>query len=100
MATGVTVARVQSSARANDPMYEISFILFAHRTQERSWRDTLTALASYFGVPADVQMRKTCVDNRWQWSQAGNLWHNAAMRTGVYMSLAPVRWAGSLFTKR
>jgi hypothetical protein len=91
---GVTVAQVQSIARANDPMYEIGFMLFAHHTQERFWRDTLTALATHFNIEARVQMRKTCVDNRWQWSQVGNVWHNAAVRTGIYMSLAPLRWVG------
>jgi hypothetical protein len=91
---GATVAQVQSIARANDPMYEIGFMLFAHRTQERFWHDTLTALSAHFGVTGQVQLRKTCVDNRWQWSQAGNVWQNAAVRTGVYLSMAPVRWVG------
>ena len=96
---GVTVAQVQSIARANDPMYEIGFILFAHGVQERFWRDTLTALAAHFSVDGQVQMRKTCVDPRWQWSQAGNVWHNAAVRTGLYLALAPVRWAQGLFKR-
>lgn len=97
---GVTVAQVQSIARANDPVYEIGFILFAHGVQEHFWHATLTALALYFGIEGQVQMRKTCVDPRWQWSQARNVWHNAAVRTGVYMSLAPMRWVGSLFPRR
>jgi len=96
---GATVAQVQSIARANDPMYEIGFMLFAHGVQERFWHATLTALASHFGVAGQVQMRKTCVDPRWQWAQAGNLWHNAALRTGMYLSLAPARWVGGLFRR-
>jgi hypothetical protein len=96
---GATVAQVQSIARANDPMYEIGFILFAHGVQEKFWRDTLTALSAHFGVAGQVQMRKTCVDPRWQWSQAGNIWHNAAMRTGMYLGLAPARWVGRLFRR-
>ena len=96
---GVTVAQVQSIARANDPMYEIGFLLFAHGVQERFWRDTLTALAAHFSVAGQVQMRKTCVDPRWQWSQAGNVWHNAAVRTGLYMAMAPVRWVRGLFRR-
>ena len=94
---GQTVAQVQSIARANDPMYEIGFMLFAHGVQERFWNDTLTALAAHLGALGIVQMRKTCVDSRWQWSQAGNLWQNAAVRTGIYLSLAPVRWVSNLF---
>jgi len=96
---GATVAQVQSIARANDPMYEIGFMLFAHGVQERFWRDTLTALAAHFRAAGQVQMRKTFVDPRWQWSQAGNLWHNAAVRTGMYFTLAPARWVGGLFRR-
>jgi len=96
---GCTVAQVESMARANDPMYEIGFMIFAHGVQERFWQHTLTALASHFGVPGQVQMRKTCVDARWQWGQAKNVWHNAAVRTGVYGGLAPVRWIGKLFRR-
>jgi hypothetical protein len=96
---GATVAQVQSIARANDPMYEIGFMLFAHGVQEGFWKATLTALAAHFGVDGLLQMRKTCVDPRWQWSQARNIWHNAAVRTGLYLSLTPVRWVGRLFRR-
>jgi hypothetical protein len=97
---GQTVAQVQSIARANDPMYEIGFMLFAHGVQERFWHDTLSALSAYLGASGlPVQTRKTCVDPRWQWSQAANIWHNAAVRTGMYISLAPVRWIVGLFRR-
>ena len=96
---GVTVAQVESMARANDPMYEMGFMLFAHGTQEKFWQDTLAALARHVGVNGQVQMRKACVDSRWQWSHARNIWHNAAMRTGMYMALAPFRWVGRLFKR-
>jgi hypothetical protein len=94
---GVTVAQVESLARANDPLYELGFMLFAHGTQEKFWLDTLAALARHLGVNGQVQMRKMCIDSRWQWSQAKNIWHNAALRTGLYMALAPLRWVGRLF---
>lgn len=97
---GVTVAQVESMARANDPMYEMGFMLFAHGTQEKFWQHTLTALAKHFEVSGQVELRKVCVDSRWQWSQARNVWHNAAMRTGLYLALAPVRWAVRLFKSR
>ena len=45
------------------------------------------ALAAHFGVNGQVRMHKTCVDRRLQWSQAKNIWHNAALRTAIY---APV----------
>ena len=50
---GVTVAQVQSIARANDPLYELGFLLrFAHRDQEHFWTHTLRALAAHCGVAA------------------------------------------------
>jgi hypothetical protein len=94
---GCTVAQVQSMARANDPMYEIGFILFAHRVQEDFWHQTLLRLASHFGVKGQVQMYKTCVDPRWQWSQIKNIWHNAAIRTALY---TPIHLGRRLFKKR
>ena len=97
---GAIVAQVQSIARANDPMYEMGFLMFAHRTQEKFWHDTLTALARHFNIEAPVRMRKTCVDPRWQWSQSKNIWHNAAVRTGIYLGLTPVRWVGRLFKRQ
>jgi hypothetical protein len=89
---GCTVGQVQSIARANDPVYELGFVLFAHRVQERFWQQTLRALAAHYGLVATVEMQKTRVDAGWQWSQAGNIWDNAALRTGVYLTLAPLRW--------
>jgi hypothetical protein len=89
---GWTVAQVQSIARANDPMYELGFMLFAHRVQEDFWRDTLRALSSLYGVDTQVTMERTRLDGRWQWSQAGNIWQNAALRTAAYLALAPARW--------
>jgi hypothetical protein len=90
---GVTVAQVQSIARANDPIYEVGFRFGGSGAQERIWTHVLTALATHFGVVAPVALAKTCVDPRCQWSQARNIWHNAAIRTGLYVALTPVRWA-------
>ncbi|MGH2522071.1 MAG: hypothetical protein ACRDH2_06165, partial [Anaerolineales bacterium] len=91
---------VQSIARANDPMYEIGFLLFAHKTQENFWCHTLTTLAKHFGVEGQsILTEKVCVDSRWQWSQTQNVWHNAAVRTGLYLALTPVRWVRKLFKR-
>ena len=88
---GHTVAQVQSMARANDPIYEAGFRLFASRAQEKIWTHVLTSLAAHIGATGQVEMQKTCVDPRCQWSQARNIWHNAAVRSMLYMIATPVR---------
>jgi hypothetical protein len=86
------VAQVQSMARANDPMYELGFRFGASRMQEQIWTHVLSSLAAHFECEPDVSLSKTCVDPKLQWSQAGNFWHNAAMRSMLYTLGAPARW--------
>lgn len=90
---GCTVVQVQSMARANDPIYEIGFRLIGSRAREKIWRHVLTSLAANFGVQGEVELTKVCVDPKLQWSQAKNIWHNAAIRSTLYRMAAPVRWA-------
>jgi len=86
---GTTVAQIQSLARANDPVYEFGFrFMGGSAQQEQIWDYVLTELATKFDVNAQVQMDKTCVDSRLQWSEATNVWHNAVIRTTLS---APVR---------
>lgn len=85
------VAQIQSLARANDPIYEIAFRLIGARIQENIWRHVLTSLAQHFGESAQVEVEKTCVDPRLQWSQIGNLRHNAQMHTLIYTITSIIR---------
>ena len=95
VADGVTIAQIQSLARANDPVYEMGFrFIGGSSQQEKIWRHVLTRLAAQFDVPAQVTMQKRCVDNRMQWSQAKNVWHNAMIRSTLNL---PVRTARRLF---
>lgn len=89
---GTTVAQVQSMGRANDPIYEISFRLFASRAQERIWVHVLTHLAAHFGVTGDVTIDKVLLDPKVQWSAVRNVWQNAGARTMLYLVLKPIRW--------
>jgi len=89
---GVTVAQVQTLARANDPFYELAFMAAGTAVQDQTWETVLTSLAAYFGVKGAVTMRKELVDARRQWSRAGNLWKNAMIRTIFYKLAAPLRW--------
>lgn len=91
------VAQVQSMARANDPMYELGFRFGASRMQEQIWTHVLGSLAAYFECAQDVSLSKSCVDPKLQWSQAKNIWHNAAMRSMLYTLGAPVRWVRGMF---
>lgn len=89
---GSTVAQTQVLIRANDPLYEIGFRLTGSGKEDRFWHHTLRSLAAHFGVNGQVQQHLTCVDPKVQWSQARNIWHNAAIRTALYTALAPLRW--------
>ena len=95
---GVTVAQIQSLARASDPVYELGFRLMGGSgMQEKTWRQVLTSLAQQYGVSGSFEMYKTCVDPKMQWNQAKNIWHNAAFRTLGYLITAPFRWIARLF---
>jgi hypothetical protein len=89
---GVTVAQIQSLARANDPIYELGFRIMGSTEQERIWTHVLKSLAAHFGVNEPVSMEKACVDPRVQWSQVKNLWHNAGARSMLYTMTVPLRW--------
>jgi hypothetical protein len=89
---GVTAVQTQVLLRANDPLYELAMPLAIHRQEDRFWRQTLANLARHLGV-ADPAVTTTvvCVDRRRQWSNAGNLWHNAGVRSALYAIGAPLR---------
>ncbi|MFN8487242.1 MAG: hypothetical protein U0350_06590 [Caldilineaceae bacterium] len=89
---GVTVAQVQPLLRASDPFYELGCRLgVVFRIEDRFWHATLKNLVATFGVRGLVQQSVTCVDPRVQWSEAKNIWHNAAIRSGLYLPVRLVR---------
>ena len=95
-----TYAQVQALVRASDPIYEIGSRLGVMKEEDRFWQHTLTNLAASFGVQGQVvSQQTTLVDPKMQWGHAGNVWHNAAIRTGWYTVAAPVRWARGLVTR-
>jgi hypothetical protein len=97
---GTTVAQVQSLARASDPLYELGFRLIGSTEQEKIWTHVLTSLAARFGVSGRVQLEKVCVDTKLQWSQVGNVWHNASARSMLYRMAGPGRWVRGLMRRR
>lgn len=91
---GATVAQIQSLGRANDPIYEIGYRLMGGaKQQEAIWHHVLAALAARFGITGQVMMQKVVVDPRLQWRYAGNVWHNALIRTVLN---TPARWLRKL----
>jgi hypothetical protein len=84
---GVTVIQIQALIRGSDPIYEMSFRLgFGQKAEDKFWFDTLRNLAAHFGVnDQEPALTSVCVDKKVQWSEAGNIWHNAAVRTTIYM---------------
>ena len=89
---GVTVAQVHELTRASDPFWEIAMMMpvLGERMQNDIWRSTLRNLAARYGVAdAVVRSKIVCVDGRRQWRHAQNIWHNAAIRSGIG---APARW--------
>ncbi len=94
---GVPVARVQTLARAADPVYEFGlYVMGGNQFQDQTWHTVLTNLAAHFGVTGQVQSHKVCLDPRLRWSEAGNVWHNAAIRTFFYVLATPFRWLLSI----
>ncbi|MGB4976991.1 MAG: hypothetical protein WBR35_09655 [Anaerolineae bacterium] len=91
-----TCAQVQALVRASDPLYEIGFRLGLLKEEDIFWKYTLTALADFFGVHGEEpDLKIVLVDPKVQWAQAKNVWHNSAVRTGLYTLAAPVRWLRS-----
>src|SRR5438034_207267 len=80
--------------RANKPIYEAGFRLLVARGEDDLWKHTLSSLAAHFDVKAPVKMRQRLLDPKVQWSEAKNVWENAAIRTMLYWMVYPVIWMG------
>ena len=91
---GTTIAQAQVLMRANDPLYEMGLRMGGHKMEDELWQKTLTNLATHFGVDEPVETNLVCVDPRLQWSQYRNIWHNAGIRSALYMMTAPFRSRG------
>ena len=92
---GSTMVQIQALVRASDPIFELTFRLgLGHKTEDEFWQQTLESLAAYYGIKGVVHQSVVCVDPKVQWPEARNVWHNAAMRTGIYWMLGPFRWVG------
>jgi anti-anti-sigma regulatory factor len=82
---GKIIAQIMGLARANDFVYEAAFRAVGSKMQVNIWKTVLTSLAKYLEIPADVTVEPVCIDKHLQWSQTGNVWYNAQIRTLFYM---------------
>jgi len=87
-----TIVRIVGLARSSDPVYEVAFRLIGSRIQTRIWTHVLKSLAVHLGVPAEVTFRQELVDTSLRWSQIGNVYYNAQIRTLIH---EPKRWLRS-----
>jgi len=86
-----TLVQAQVLMRANDPLYELGLTFGGHRKEDQFWNQTLSALAKRFGVADPViETKNVCVDTKRQWRHAGNVWHNAMVRTMFQTMAKPV----------
>lgn len=88
---GSTVAQITALIRASDPIFEVSFRLLGSAKEDEFWQYTLNQLSKSFGVNGHVQMTAVLLDPKVQWSEAGNIWHNAGVRTMLYTVGTPFR---------
>jgi hypothetical protein len=95
---GTTVVQIQALIRASDPIYELGCrVGVTHKMEDEFWHGTLSNLARYTGVSAPhVTQQNTLVDNKVQWKEAKNIWHNSAIRSTLYL---PVHLTKRLFRR-
>jgi hypothetical protein len=86
-----TVAQVQALIRASDPFFEAMLMAGGHGQENRHWETTLSNLAARFGATGTPTTEQVCVDPKRQWRQAGNIRHNSAIRSGIWMMTHPHR---------
>jgi anti-anti-sigma factor len=94
-----TVCQIQGLARANDPIYEIAFRLHGSKFQEQTWMHVLGSLAKHLDVKSQPTMKKRLIAPNMQWSQMGNVRHNAQLWTLAYLLIWPLRRVVRIFRK-
>jgi hypothetical protein len=98
--SGWPVAQIEILLRASDPVFEIGMNLFGHKQEDRFWLAVLASLARWFGSDAVPEMHAQVVDQRYQWSHAGNIVRNSLIRTWLFRSTAPVTRMAERFRRR
>lgn len=94
-AEGVTVLQTQVLIRPNDPLYELGMPVMK-RMEDRFWIATMRNLATRLGVEdgasRPVAVASVVVDRKRLWRNAGNIRHNAGIRSALHLLLGPLAW--------
>lgn len=93
-----TVVQNQALIRASDPFVEVLFRLGLTRGEDAFWMQTLRNLAARFESSSQPEMTAVCIDPHLQWKEAGNIRHDATIRTGLYIMASPFRWTWKKIT--
>lgn len=91
--SGATAVQIMSLIRAGDPLFEIGARLgVLHHQEDDFWQKTLGNLAADFGVVGQlVELESVLLDKHVHWSAVGNVWHNSAIRTTLYLPIHALR---------
>lgn len=86
---GTSIVQIQPLIRAHDPLWELGLrIGILHKVEDTFWRQTLTNLATHFGVEnPHVTQSTTLVDSRLQWSETKNIFRNAGVHSSLMMPI-------------
>jgi anti-anti-sigma factor len=90
---GATIIQVHPLFRPSDPLMELAFRLGASKQEDRFWHKTLNNLARRLGSHGRIEQHSTLIDGRVNWSEKGNLWKNAGVRSSLYMPVHIARKA-------
>lgn len=82
---GTTIIQVHPLFRASDPLMELAFRFGASNQEDVFWHRTLNNLARRLGFHGHIEQHSKLIDGRLDWSEAGSLWKNAAIRSSFYM---------------
>ncbi len=78
-----TVAQVSALIRANDPLYEVGFMVYGNRAEDKMWLHTLRALSRHLGSKYEPAIERVKVDRKREWKNFKNIRRNA-MLTGMF----------------
>lgn len=95
-----TVLQTQVLIRPNDPLYELGMPIMK-RMEDRFWAATMCSLANRLGaLGCDVDVLSIIVDRKRLWRNAGNVRHNAGIRSTLHVLTAPFVFVGRMVRQR